>query len=128
MGRRELIAAEHVERVILDADLAAMYGVDVRVLNQDVRRNIGRFPEDFMFRLTPAETAILRSQIVISRSRVGGRFPSSARLRQTLQAIAEIVRRIPGPENRVRRPGPHKLQQEYCSLQQTRRSPRGLPA
>jgi hypothetical protein len=43
------------ERVILDADLAKLYGVDTKVLNQAVKRNIDRFPEDFMFRLTKAE-------------------------------------------------------------------------
>jgi hypothetical protein len=42
---------------MLDADLAALYGVSTRVLNQAVKRNRERFPEDFMFRLTPAEKA-----------------------------------------------------------------------
>ena len=45
-----------------------MYGVETRVLNQAVRRNIERFPEDFMFQLTKGEYEILRSQIVISNS------------------------------------------------------------
>ena len=48
--------------VMLDRDLAALYGVETRVLNQAVQRNIGRFPEDFMFQLTKADC--LRSQIV----------------------------------------------------------------
>jgi len=43
------------ERVILDADLAELYGVETRALNQAVKRNIDRFPSDFMFRLTKAE-------------------------------------------------------------------------
>jgi hypothetical protein len=43
------------EKVILDADLSALYGVDTKVLNQAVKRNVDRFPEDFMFRLTQAE-------------------------------------------------------------------------
>lgn len=51
-------------RVMLDFDLAAMYGVETRVLNQAVKRNIERFPEDFMFQLTKGELEILRSQIV----------------------------------------------------------------
>ena len=50
---------------MLDADLARLYGVEVRVLNQAVRRNSDRFPPDFMFQLTWEETAALRSQIVI---------------------------------------------------------------
>ena len=52
------------QRVMLDFDLAAMYGVEVKALNQAVKRNIERFPEDFMFQLTKGEWEILRSQIV----------------------------------------------------------------
>ncbi len=51
-------------RVMLDADLARLYGVATKVLNQAVRRNASRFPEDFMFRLTVEEMLSLRSQIV----------------------------------------------------------------
>jgi hypothetical protein len=51
-------------KVMLDADLAALYGVDTRTLNQAVQRNLDRFPSDFMFQLTEAEAA-LRSQTVI---------------------------------------------------------------
>ncbi len=50
------------EKVMLDSDLAGLYGVEVRVLNQAVKRNIGRFPADFMFRLTDEEVADLRCQ------------------------------------------------------------------
>ena len=56
------------QRVMLDSDLAAMYGVETRVLNQAVKRNIERFPEDFMFQLTKGEFEILKSQIVTSKS------------------------------------------------------------
>ncbi len=52
------------ERVMLDMDLAALYEVETRVLNQAVKRNIKRFPEDFMFRLTVAEWFAMRSQFV----------------------------------------------------------------
>ena len=52
------------QRVMLDSDLAQMYGVETKVLNQSVKRNIERFPEDFMFQLTKGEWEILRSQIV----------------------------------------------------------------
>ena len=51
------------QKVILDRDLAALYQVETRVLNQAVKRNIERFPEDFMFQLTKEEC--LKSQIVI---------------------------------------------------------------
>jgi hypothetical protein len=50
--------------VMLDLDLAALYGVEVKVLNQAVKRNIKRFPDDFMFQLTADEDARLRSQSV----------------------------------------------------------------
>ena len=54
------------QRVMLDRDLAEMYGVETRVLNQAVKRNIERFPEDFMFQLTKGEFEIMKSQFVIS--------------------------------------------------------------
>jgi hypothetical protein len=53
-------------RVMLDRDLAELYGVETRVLNQAVKRNLNRFPEDFMFQLTQAEMENWKSQIVIS--------------------------------------------------------------
>ena len=52
------------ERVMLDFDLATLYEVDTKVLNQAVKRNIKRFPEDFMFRLTMKEWQNMRSQIM----------------------------------------------------------------
>jgi hypothetical protein len=65
----EVIAARIFEirgkRVMIDCDLALLYSVETRVLNQAVRRNIDRFPEDFMFSLTRREIMNL-SQIVIS--------------------------------------------------------------
>jgi len=51
-------------KVMLDRDLAALYEVELKVLNQAVKRNIARFPSDFMFKLTQGEWNILRSQIV----------------------------------------------------------------
>ena len=47
------------QRVMLDRDLAQMYGVETKVLNQAVRRNLDRFPEDFMFMLTSSECKVL---------------------------------------------------------------------
>ena len=61
------------QRVILDSDLAELYGVPPRQLNQQVKRNRERFPADFMFQLTAKEDQILRSQIVISSQKHGGR-------------------------------------------------------
>ena len=54
------------QKVMLDKDLAKMYGVETKVLNQAVKRNMKRFPEDFMFQLTPEEYDILKSQFVTS--------------------------------------------------------------
>jgi hypothetical protein len=60
------------QKVILDFDLAALYGVATKVLNQAVKRNRERFPADFMFQLTAEETSNLRSQFVTSRSQPVG--------------------------------------------------------
>ncbi len=60
-------------RVILDSDLAKLYDVEVRSLNQQVRRNASRFPEDFVMQLTAEEAGVLRSQNVISKPGRGGR-------------------------------------------------------
>jgi len=54
------------QKVILDRDLAALYQVETKVLNQAVKRNIDRFPEDFMFQLTPKELKNWKSQFVTS--------------------------------------------------------------
>jgi len=61
------------QRVILDTDLAELYGVPVRQLNQQIKRNKERFPSDFVFQLTVKELTVLRSQIVISKTHRGGR-------------------------------------------------------
>lgn len=60
-------------QVMLDEDLADLYGVETRVLVQQVKRNAKRFPADFMFQLTKPEAEALRSQIVISNKGRGGR-------------------------------------------------------
>ncbi len=61
------------QKVMLDSDLADLYEVSVKRLNEQVRRNHERFPSDFMFQLTDFETANLRSQIATSSSDYGGR-------------------------------------------------------
>ena len=70
---QDLIYVIRGQRVMLDRDLAFMYGVETKALNQAVKRNIERFPEDFMFQLTKGEYEILtnansKSQIVTARS------------------------------------------------------------
>ena len=61
-----LILSIRNQKVILDADLAELYGVPTKVFNQAVKRNFDRFPADFTFQLTAAEVANLRSQFVTS--------------------------------------------------------------
>ena len=87
MGKKQaVVPVEGIERsillirgqkVILDADLARLYGVTTKRLNEQVRRNQKRFPNDFMFRLTKQEVTALRSQFATSNVGRGGRryFP-----------------------------------------------------
>ena len=80
-------------KVMLDADLASLYGVETRALLQAVRRNPGRFPEDFAFQLTADEFADLRSQSVISRSGWGGRrYPPYAFTEQGVAMLSSVLR------------------------------------
>jgi len=82
MTEANLVPLERVERtilvlrghrVILDSDLAALYGVPVKRLNEQVKRNAGRFPPDFAFQLTREEFDNLKSQIATSSSAWGGK-------------------------------------------------------
>jgi phage regulator Rha-like protein len=68
-----LIVTVRGKRVILDRDLAALYGVPTFRFNEAVKRNRSRFPEDFMFQLTRDEVVSLTSQFAMSKSRRGGR-------------------------------------------------------
>lgn len=69
----QLIHLARGEKVLLDADLARLYGVSTGALNRAVRRNANRFPQDFMFQLDVRETEILKCQFGISSSNHGGR-------------------------------------------------------
>ena len=79
------------QKVMLDADLAALYGVDTRVLIQAVKRNIDRFPADFMIQLTKQEFDDLRSQIVTS-SWGGRRYPPYAFTEQGVSMLSSVLR------------------------------------
>mgnify|MGYP001614833503 CR=1 FL=1 len=82
-------------KVMLDADLAALYGVATKVLVQSVRRNPSRFPEDFMFQLTFQEFTRLRSQIVTSnteRRRGGRRHLPYAFTEQGVAMLSSVLR------------------------------------
>jgi hypothetical protein len=81
-GKADLVPVEAIaslihtvreRRVMLDSDLARLYGVTTKRLNEQVKRNRARFPDDFAFRLTPADIADLRSQIATSSGEWGGR-------------------------------------------------------
>jgi flagellar capping protein FliD len=63
------------EKVLLDADLAKLYQVTTKTLNQAVKRNLDRFPDDFMFQLTPEEWGDMRSQTVTASRRNVGAIP-----------------------------------------------------
>lgn len=78
-------------RVMIDADLAALYGVENRALLQAVRRHPERFPDDFMFRLTEEEFAGLRSQIVISNGRGGRRHLPIAFTEQGVAMLSSVL-------------------------------------
>lgn len=69
----DLIHVVRGNRIVLAKDLAAIYGVSTRRLNEQVRRNLGRFPDDFAFQLNSSEWANLRSQIATSSSHGGAR-------------------------------------------------------
>jgi hypothetical protein len=69
----ECILSIRGQRVILDSDLANLYGVSTKRLNEQVRRNIGRFPADFMFQLSSDEATALRSQFATLKPGRGGR-------------------------------------------------------
>jgi len=80
------------QKVMLDRDLAFLYGVSTKVLNQAVRRNIRRFPEDFMLQMTPGEFKIWRSQFVTSKSeRMGIRRPPFCFTEQGVAMLSSVL-------------------------------------
>ena len=97
-----LIPVERIERaiflirghkVMLDADLAELYGVSVGRLNEAVKRNRNRFPDDFMFQLTKHEFEDLKSQFAISSSGWGGRrHPPYAFTEQGVAMLSSVLR------------------------------------
>jgi hypothetical protein len=82
------------QKVMLDSDLAALYEVPTKALNQAVRRNIGRFPEDFAFLLSKAELENWRSQIVTSNSsaKMGLRRPPYAFTQEGVAMLSAVLR------------------------------------
>jgi hypothetical protein len=99
--KNQLIPAERIEKaillirgekVMLDFDLATLYGVPTGTLIQAVKRNLDRFPGDFMFLLTTKEFRALRSQIVISKGRGGRRYPPYAFTEQGVAMLSSVLK------------------------------------
>jgi hypothetical protein len=78
-------------RVLIDADLATLYGVETRSLIQAVKRNIQRFPPDFMFQLSKEEFDTLRSQIVISKGKGGRRYHPYVLTEQGVAMLSSVL-------------------------------------
>ena len=78
------------QQVMLDKDLAMLYGIETKVLNQTVKRNIERFPDDFRFELSREEC--LRSQIVTSNGRGGNRYSTYAFTEQGVAMLSSVLR------------------------------------
>jgi len=100
---KALIGQEHIERrillirgqkVMLDYDLAELYGVETRVLVQAVKRNLSRFPDDFMFQLTRDELEAWRSHFVMSNpgAKMGLRRPPYAFTQEGVAMLSSVLR------------------------------------
>jgi hypothetical protein len=80
------------QKVIVDRDLATLYGVETRVLNQAVKRNIKRFPSDFMFQMTNEEMKTWKSQIVMSgNDKMGLRKPPYVFTEQGVAMLSSVL-------------------------------------
>lgn len=79
------------EKVMLDSDLAELYGLETRLLTRQVRRNLDRFPEDFMFQLTAQEFAILRSHFGTSRFWGGRRYRPYVFTEQGVAMLSSVL-------------------------------------
>ena len=100
-GPKSLVPVELIEKsimlirgrkVMMDRDLAKLYGVETRVLIQGVKRNIERFPSDFMFQLNQNEFDSLRSQIVISKGKGGLRYFPYVFTEQGVAMLSSVLR------------------------------------
>lgn len=81
------------QKVMIDRDLATLYGIETRVLKQAVKRNISRFPEDFMFDLNKTETENWKSQFVISNSeKMGLRYIPTAFTEHGVLMLSSVLK------------------------------------
>lgn len=79
------------EKVILDSEIALLYGVETKVLVQAMKRNLARFPPDFMFQLTREEVEFLRCQAGTSKGRGGRRYPPYAFTEQGVAMLSSVL-------------------------------------
>lgn len=86
------------EKVLLDSDLAKLYGVETKTLNRAMQRNPGRFPADFMFQLTDDESEALRCQIGTSNTGRGGRRYLPHVFTEQGVAVFEAIRELMLPD------------------------------
>ncbi|HSG38747.1 MAG TPA: ORF6N domain-containing protein [Thermoanaerobaculia bacterium] len=98
---QSLVPAERIERsilllrgekVILDSDIASLYGVETKALIRAMKRNLDRFPSDFMFQLAPEEAERLRCQIGTSNGRGGRRYLPYAFTEQGVAMLSSVLR------------------------------------
>jgi hypothetical protein len=110
------------QKVLLDRDLAAPYGIETKTLRQAVKRNIERFPDDFGFLLDREEVAILRSQIVTSSGEGWGgtRYTSMAFTEQGVAMLSSVLR---SPEKKSNPIGFH-VQEESAIYKMKKRKKR----
>jgi hypothetical protein len=101
MGKHELVRSDTIRKrihtirglqVMIDGDLAELYRIEVKALNQAARRNIERFPAEFMFQLTADEHEALRSQTVTSNQRGGRRYLPYAFTEQGVAMLSAVLR------------------------------------
>ena|SRR6266567_1505422 len=116
MSNKSLIPIERIEKaiylirgkkVMVDHDLALLYGVETKMLNRAVKRNLKRFPSDFMFQLTAEEADVLKYQIGTSKKGRGGRALPSLRFHRAgrcdaLERAEQRTRRIGQRRNHAR--------------------------
>jgi ORF6N domain-containing protein len=99
---------------MLDADLAELYDVPTRELNQQVQRNRKRFPEDFMFQLAKEEAEVLRSQFVISKEKAGDSRESPAQETQSMDRLLRLLQLLLDQQLReIRNDFPRNLAHDF---------------
>ena len=100
------------DKVILDEDLAELYGVEVKRLNEQVRRNLNRFPIDFMFQMTKQEFKDLKSQFATSNQWGGRRTPPYAFSEQGVAMLSSVLHSTRAVQVNI------EIMRTYCQVAQ----------